>query len=372
MKGNSRIYLSPPYVGTCEKEEMLKAFDSGWIAPVGMAIDEFEERIAAYYDGKSIVALNSGTSALHLSLKLAGIQAGDHVLVSSFTFAACANVILYERAVPVFLDSESITWNLDPDALEAYLKQSYQRPKALIVTHLYGMPAQIDAIIRLAEEYEVKVIEDAAEAQGAKIGEHHVGSFGDYGILSFNGNKLITTSAGGALICNSLEEKRMAIHLATQANDGGGYSYHHKEVGYNYRMSNLLAGLGIGQLSRLSEMIYRKQAIYKRYVEALGEFFDFFPEPSGYSANRWLTTALLKDDSKEIDNLICYLDSHSIESRRLWRPLHLHKAYMTATFWGSGVCEQIFSQGICLPSGSGMSVEEQDFVIEKVKEWVHQ
>jgi len=365
---NQRIYLSPPNVGEEEQKKVQQTLASGWVAPAGPSIDEFEGNLARRYENREVVALNSGTSALHLALIMSGVERGDHVLVSSFTFAACANVVCYQGAIPVFIDSESDTWNLDPELLSGYLANCDQVPKALIVTHLYGMPAKIDEIARVSEAYNITVIEDAAEALGAKANQKEVGQMGDYGVLSFNGNKIITTSGGGALICKS-GEKRRAIHLATQANDGW-LEYDHKEVGYNYRMSNVLAGLGIAQLNKLQSFLDKKRRVFDRYQSELNEYFDFLVEPSGFFSNRWLTTCTLKDEGRDVVDLIRFLDGRNIETRRLWKPLHLHQAYRDYPFHGSGACEKIFNKGICLPSGSGLSDDQQNYVIDCVKSWL--
>ncbi|WP_424963975.1 DegT/DnrJ/EryC1/StrS family aminotransferase [Ekhidna sp.] len=364
---NQRIYLSPPSVGEEELAEVSKSLASGWVAPIGPSIDAFESELAKKYEGREVVALNSGTSALHLALVMAGVGANDHVLVSSFTFAACANVVIYQGAIPVFLDSEEVTWNLDPGALSEYLRTAAKTPKALVVTHLYGMPAQINEIIRIAKEHDIIVIEDAAEALGARLNDEEVGTMSDYGILSFNGNKIITTSGGGALICRE-EDKSRAIYLATQANSGE-LTYDHKEVGYNYRISNVLAGIGLGQLKQLESFIEKKRWIFDRYKSELEDHFKFLEEPPVCFSNRWLTTCTLKDLDKDIMDLIQFLNSHNIESRRLWKPLHLHEAYDDYAFHGSGVCEEIFEKGICIPSGTGLTTDEQDYVIATVKKW---
>ncbi|MEO9869222.1 aminotransferase class I/II-fold pyridoxal phosphate-dependent enzyme [Ekhidna sp.] len=361
------IYLSPPNVGKKELSEISHVIDSGWVSSVGSAIDEFEDLLADYYGDRSVLALNSGTSALHLALILSGVEEGDHVLVSSFTFAACANVILYERAVPIFIDSEEYTWNLDPEVLEDYLKNAKRLPKALIVTHLFGTPAEIEKVCRIAKKYCVRVIEDAAEALGAKVRDRQVGGFGDFGVLSFNGNKIITTSAGGALVCSE-KDKEQGRYLASQANSGN-HGYDHKVKGFNYRMSNVLAGIGLGQLNKLSFFIKKKRVIYDRYKEELSGFIEFGPESDDYS-NRWLTTGLVK--RVEVKGLIEALYEQDIESREVWKPLHLHEAYNAFKFYGTGKCEQIFQKGICLPSGTGLTESEQAYVIEKVREYCNQ
>ncbi|WP_370087205.1 aminotransferase class I/II-fold pyridoxal phosphate-dependent enzyme [Ekhidna sp.] len=364
---SKRIYLSPPNVDELEKNEVAKVLDSGWVAPVGDAIEEFERELEVHYPEKHVLALNSGTSALHLALVLAGVEDGDQVVVSSFTFAACANVILYERAVPVFLDSERKTWNLDPDLLERYLSATDKLPKAIIVTHLYGMPAQIERIVSVASEYKIAVIEDAAEAVGSNINGKHVGGFGAYGILSFNGNKIITTSAGGALICHK-EGKVRGLHLATQANLGS-FGYEHKEAGYNYRMSNVLAGIGIGQLGKLQDFVRKKRLIFEKYKNAFSNDFDFLEEPENYFSNRWLSAGILKVG--EVESLIAFLDKKNIETRRLWKPLHLHETYRSAMFHGSGVAANLYKKGVCLPSGTGITDDQQSYVIDQILDWLN-
>ncbi len=364
---SQRIYLSPPNVSESELAQVGSAIESGWIAPVGPAIDNYEKALEKNYQGKRVLALNSGTSSLHLALILAGVSEGDDVLVSSFTFAACANVVLYQKATPIFMDSENESWNLDPEILERHLFEATKLPKALIVTHLYGMPADIHKIVSVARRYGVKVIEDAAESLGSKIGNTHVGSIGDYGVISTNGNKIITTSGGGALICNENEWER-GKYLATQANSGS-FGYEHHEVGYNYRLSNILAGLGLAQLDKLQSFIERKRAIHQRYESELSDYFEFLEEPENRFSNRWLAIACMKDASLDVTALIEYLDKNDVESRRLWKPLHLHNAYKEFQFVGSKVCEKLFDSGICLPSGTGLSEDQQDSVIDLIKKW---
>ena len=358
-----RIYLSAPNIDKNEYDSLAKTLDEGWIAPVGPQIDEFESNLEKLYEGKSVVALNSGTSALHMALILAGVSENDRVIVNSFTFAACANVVRYQKAIPVFMDSESETWNLDPDVLKSYLKDVDRVPKAIIVTHLYGMPARMNEIIEVAREYNVLVIEDAAESLGSNLNNKPVGSFGHYGILSFNGNKIVTTSGGGALVCMSGMKDR-AIHLATQANLGS-HGYEHNEVGYNYRLSNVLAGIGLSQLRKLEQFVNRKRNIYEKYKNELGEFLEFSDEPKNFFSNRWLTTSLLKEGNSIA--LINYLNKENVESRLLWKPLHMHKAYDKFQFIGATVAEGLFKRGICLPSGTGMTDDQQEYVIKNIR-----
>ncbi|SNS83546.1 dTDP-4-amino-4,6-dideoxygalactose transaminase [Ekhidna lutea] len=365
---NERIYLSPPNTGKEEVDGLSGIMDTGWVAPVGPAIDAFETQLSSYVDGE-VLALNSGTSALHLALILCGVKDGDHVIVGNHTFAACANVVLYERAIPIFIDSENTTGNIDPDLLVEYLQSTDQIPKAIIVTHIYGMPAQIERVCEVAKKYGVIVIEDAAEALGSTVNGKPVGSFGDFGVVSFNGNKIITTSSGGALICTP-EMKKRGLHLATQANVGD-HRYDHKEAGYNYRMSNVLAGIGIAQFSKLDEFIRRKREIFDTYKEALSEYISFTDEPKGIFSNRWLTAGLIRENIEVMD-LIYRLEKENIESRRFWKPLHLHSAFSEAPYVGGRLCEDMYEKGICLPSGTGLSYQQQELVIEKIKQFFDQ
>lgn len=358
------IHLSPPNVDSQDIEAVRVALESGWVAPVGPSLDAFEKALESYFPTKRVLSLNSGTSALHLSLALLGISDGDHVVVSSLTFAACANVILYERAIPVFMDSEENTWNLDPICLSEYLNKCIVKPKAIIVTHLYGVPANMNAIMKIAQEHQIPVVEDAAESLGSTYRSKHVGGFGDYGVLSFNGNKIITTSGGGALILDH-EGYDRGLHLATQANSGHD-SYHHEEAGFNYRMSNVLGGLGLSQLSKLADYVDRKREIFDMYQQSLSGYFTFNAEEEETFCNRWLTVGLMKEGSSPIA-LIEFLKSKQIETRRLWKPLHLHPAYHEADFIGTGVCERLFEKGICLPSGTSLSTEQQAYVINEIR-----
>ncbi len=358
----TRIYLSPPNIGEEEKRTVLDSLESGWIAPVGPMLDQFEEDLSSHFNRK-VLLLNSGTSALHLSLILVGVQQGDHVVTSSMTFAACANVIFYQHAVPVFIDSEEQTWNMDPQLLEEYLKKAKTKPKAIILTHLYGVPARISEVKSIADKHEITLIEDAAEALGSFHETIPLGSIGKFGVLSFNGNKIITTSGGGALICDNEAYKR-GLHLATQANKGWKH-YEHDEVGYNYRMSNVLAGLGRAQFGKIDRYIGAKQRINKVYRDELNNYLAF-PIAYDKSHNLWLSTALMNTDS-DPEELIKWLEKYNIESRRLWKPLHLHNAYKRFQFIRSGVCERIYNKGICLPSGTGLSETDQFRVIDSVK-----
>ncbi|MEQ9404533.1 MAG: aminotransferase class I/II-fold pyridoxal phosphate-dependent enzyme [Cyclobacteriaceae bacterium] len=369
---DKRIYLSPPVVGEAEKKSLSNAIDSGWVAPAGPQLDQFERQLEEMFSGRRVLGVNSGTSALHLALRLLDIKPGDKVLVATFTFTACAASVRYLGAVPVFLDSEKETWNLDPAVLSEYLKNSEQKPKALIVTHLYGMPARIQEIKDICEEFGIDLIEDAAEAMGSVYKDHFPGSFGKFGIVSFNGNKIVTTSGGGILITddNGYDHGK---YLSTQANSER-YGYDHNEVGYNYRLSNVLASIGVAQLSRLDEFIQRKREIFAHYKAHLSaDVFEFHDEAPGSYSNRWLTTPLIRSEYQEKVKpleLIRFLDDRNIECRQLWKPLHLHGAYSAFEFVGTGVAEKIFMRGLCLPSGSSLSTEQQDYVITHINEYL--
>ncbi len=363
---DKRIYLSAPNVGQREKVLLSEAVDSGWIAPVGPQLDRFEQELKRRFENRRVLAVNSGTSALHLALVLSEVGRKDDVVVGTFTFAACANVVLYQGATPVFIDSEKETWNLDPQLLREYLRTNDRKPRAVIVTHLYGVPAKIEEIKRICEEYEVILIEDAAEAIGSTVNEKQVGSFGEYGVISFNGNKLVTTSGGGALITSEQHYER-GLHLATQANIGA-MGYDHQEVGYNFRLSNLLAGVGLAQLEKMEVLVKRKREIFDFYKSKLESTFQFPEEPEGCVCNRWLTTPLGEDlDTME---LIRFLDEKNIETRRLWKPLHLNKAFSDFPFIGSGVAEDFYNRGLCLPSGSGLTDEDMNYVVDQINSYL--
>ncbi len=368
---DQKIYLSPPNVGSEEKKELNKVIDDGWIAPVGPHLDSFEKELEKRFNRKRVLAVNSGTSALHLALILAEVGAGDEVIVGTFTFAACANVILYERASPVFMDSESERWNLNPDLLHEYLSKN-KKPKAIIVTHLYGIPPRIDRIKELCDEYEIILIEDAAEALGSTYKHTPLGSFGSFGILSFNGNKIITTGGGGALITTNRYYDR-GLYLATQANKGK-YDYAHTEVGYNYRLSNVLASVGLMQLGKLEAFVQSKRQIFDFYETHLRhDLFEFPAEKEDSFCNRWLTTPLIREQHmKSITpiDIIKFLDSKNVESRRLWKPLHLHKAYSQAPFYGSTVAKNIHARGLCLPSGTSLTSEDLYFIVDQINSFI--
>ncbi len=378
MSRPSRILLSPPDVGATEREALLAAFDSNWISTVGPAIEEFEGAMAAWI-GRPCVAVASGTSGLHLALRLVGVAPGDTVLCQTFTFAASANPILYEKAEPCFLDSEPRTWNLDPNALEDSLRalaRCGRRPKALIAVHLYGMPAEIHSIRTLCDRHGVALIEDAAESLGSTVsgtsedarGEQ-TGRFGLAGVFSFNGNKIITTAGGGMVAVDSPADAARLRKWSTQSREPAEH-YEHAELGYNYRMSNLLAALGRAQLSHLPEKIRRRREIFERYRTALNGFpgIVFQPEAAGSRSNRWLSALYL--DPREWGNcrnaLASRLAARGIESRPLWKPMHLQPLFRDTRHFGTPLSEALFAGGICLPSGSALREEEQDEICEEI------
>jgi len=366
-----RIYLSPPDIGIKEKEYVLEAFDTNWIAPIGPHINAFEIELSNYIGTNNCAVLSSGTAALHLALILLGIEQGDEVICQSFTFCGSVNPIVYQKATPILIDSEMETWNMDPDLLEEAIIERMnngKKPKAIIYVHLYGMPAKIDEILEIAEKYEIHVIEDAAEALGSEYNRKKVGQFGDMSILSFNGNKIITTSGGGALLSSNDEYIRKAKFLATQARDEAVH-YQHSEIGYNYRLSNVSAAIGRGQLNNIEDKVNRRIEIFKIYKGELNNYeeISFHEEPNNTVSNRWLTTVLLNSNSTKKEKIIHALEKENIESRPLWKPMHLQPVYKNAPVYENGISESLFNKGLCLPSGSGMSDEDLERVIEVVK-----
>jgi len=368
-----RIWLSSPHMGKREQEFVKEAFNTNWIAPLGPHVNNFEEDLTGYlsHNGRDLfaAALSSGTGALHLALILLGIKTGDEVLCQSFTFSASANPIVYQGASPVFVDSEKDTWNMSPDFLEEAIKERInkgKKPKAVIVVDLYGMPARMQAITAIAEKYEIPVIEDAAEALGSNIHGKMCGTFGVLNILSFNGNKIITTSGGGALIAQNEGYIKKARFLATQARDDAPH-YQHSHIGYNYRLSNVLAGIGRGQMIVLPQRIKQRRKNFNRYntyfkeIEKKGYQVNLQKEPPGFYSNRWLTTiyidpALNKGITRE--KLRLTLEKENIEARPLWKPMHLQPVFSGVRFFGDGTSEKLFEQGLCLPSGSNLTGDD--------------
>lgn len=361
----SKIWLSSPHMGGREEVYVKDAFDTNWIAPLGPHVDQFEKDLAQFTGVAHAAALSSGTAAIHLALIMLDVKPGDEVFCQSFTFSASANPIVYQGATPVFIDSEKETWNICPAALEDALKNRAAKgklPKAIIPVHLYGMPANMNRIMELAARYQVPVIEDAAEALGSTYQGKACGSFGRIGILSFNGNKIITTSGGGALISQEEALCSKARFLSTQARDAAPH-YQHSEIGYNYRMSNVCAGIGRGQMEVLPERIRQRRANYEWYCETLKGVpgISFLQEPEGSFSNRWLTTILVDPEltggiSRETIRL--HLEKDQIETRPLWKPMHLQPVFEGAPYFGGRIAESLFEKGLCLPSGSNLNQDD--------------
>lgn len=371
---NQKIWLSSPHMGGKEQAYVNEAFATNWVAPLGPHVDAFEKGLAVFTGTQHAAALSSGTAAIHLALIMLGIKAGDEVLCQSFTFSASANPIAYQGAEPVFIDSEKETWNMCPVHLKAAIEDRLKKgkkPKAIIPVHLYGMPAKMEAIMSIAKEFGIPVIEDAAEALGSTINGKACGSFGDMGILSFNGNKIITTSGGGALISDSENYISKARFLATQARDAAPH-YQHSHIGYNYRMSNVCAGIGLGQLEALPLRVQQRRANYSFYAGALKGLpgISFLPEPQGSFSNRWLTTITI--DAKTSggisrESVRLALEKDNIESRPLWKPMHLQPIFAQCAFYGDGVSEKLFDEGLCLPSGSNLLKADLERVAAIIK-----
>ncbi|WP_210135096.1 aminotransferase class I/II-fold pyridoxal phosphate-dependent enzyme [Staphylococcus sp. GDX8P80P] len=370
-----RIFLSRPHMGGTELDYIHDAFDKNWIAPLGENVTEFENSIKNYVGVNAAVAVGSGTSAIHLALIESGVQKDDIVFCSSLTFSASANPIIYQGAIPVFIDSEMDSWNMSPDALrkafEKYAEKGI-KPKAVVAVNLYGQSAKMDEIKAICDEYKTTLVEDAAESLGAIYKGQKSGTFGKYGTFSFNGNKIITTSGGGMLISNDEEHIAHALFVSTQARDKALH-YQHSELGYNYRLSNISAGIGRGQMEVLDQRIQRRREIFDKYNEAFGsiEGFDFQPELPDSKSNRWLT-ALTIDESKtgfSALDLIDALQQNNIEARPVWKPMHLQPFFESYDYITSGNDNgaYLFNHGVCLPSGSDMTDSQQDRVIEIIK-----
>lgn len=368
-----RIYLSPPHMSGLEMQFVREAFESGWVAPLGPQVEAFEQEFAAKVGAKHALALSSGTAAIHLALIHLGVGPGDEVVVSTLTFAASANPVVYLGARPVFVDSERVSWNMDPNLLEDLLQHKARRgtlPKAVIVVHLYGQAANLDAILDICDRYGIPVVEDAAEALGATYKGRSPGTFGRAGIFSFNGNKIITTSGGGMLVSEDAELIAHARKLATQAREPAPH-YEHKEIGYNYRLSNILAAIGRGQLRVLDDRVRRKREIFAYYRRALGDLpgITFMPEAPWGRANRWLTVITI--DPQQFgatrEDVRLALEAENIESRPVWKPMHLQPVYQGAEVWGGQVAEELFRQGLCLPSGTALSEEDLQRVVSTIR-----
>jgi len=369
-----KIYLSSPHMGDQELKFIHEAFEENWISPVGPHIEAFENELGKYVDSPHCAALSSGTAAIHLALIVLGVKYQDEIICSSFTFSGSCNPIAYLGANPVFVDSEEKTWNMDPAILEEAIldrkKQKGVYPKAIILVHLYGMPAMLDEIMAVARKYGIPVVEDAAEALGSSYKGKRLGTFGDIGIFSFNGNKIITTSGGGALISSNKDWVEKAKFLATQARDRAPH-YEHSQIGYNYRLSNICAGIGRGQLQVLDQRVNLRRENFMFYYEHFGDLkgVQFIEEPEGYFSNRWLTT-LLFDSYKKREQIRMALETDNIESRPLWKPMHLQPVFKKYLFYSSRskVSEDLFERGLCLPSGSNLSIADIQRVVKGIRQ----
>lgn len=365
-----KIWLSSPHMGEFEFEFVKEAFDQNWIAPLGPNVDGFEFDIESYNNIRSAGVFSSGTSALHLALILLNIQQDDEVICQSFTFSASANPIVYQKALPIFIDSEPDTWNMCPNLLEEAITDRInkgKKPKAIIPVHLYGMPAKMNEICDIANKYEIPIIEDAAESLGSSIDGKKCGTFGTLGILSFNGNKIITTSGGGALISQNSTLIDKAKFLSTQARDPAPH-YQHSHIGYNYRMSNICAGIGRGQMKVLDERIKKRRENFNFYKEVFSKIpsIKFLEEPLGYYSNRWLTTILIDNHKIDSQYIRAGLEKVNIESRPLWKPMHLQPIFKDAPFYGNGISETLFNKGLCLPSGSNLTESDLNRISDKI------
>jgi len=374
---SKKIWLSPPHLSGSEKKFVEVAFASGWVAPEGENLAAFENDIANALGGGNVfaVALSSCTAAIHLGLVELGVSAGDEVICQSFTFAASANPVVYCGGVPVFVDSEPDTWNMSPELLEKAILDRKSKtgkfPKAIVPVHLYGMPAKIDEICAIAAKYNIPVLEDAAEALGSKYRSRACGTFGEFASLSFNGNKIITTSGGGALVCKTDEAAKTTKFYATQARENFPY-YQHEKIGYNYRMSNVCAGIGRGQMEVLPSRVSRRREIHALYTKLLAGTAGISVKQAptaDFEPNFWLTCILVEPEKfgMNCDALRQKLAAENIESRLLWKPMHLQPVYAKNAFYGNGVSEKIFSQGLCLPSGSALSDADIERVVSAIK-----
>jgi len=366
-----KIWLSPPHMGGNEETYVKEAFDTNWIAPLGPNVQQFEKSIEDFVENDVHAAcLSSGTGAIHLGLEILGVGQGDEVICQSFTFAASANPITYLGASPIFVDSEKETWNISPVLLEEAIKdriENGKKPKAIVAVHLYGMPYKVDEVHAIARKYQIPVIEDSAEALGSSYSGFNCGSLGEIGILSFNGNKIITTSGGGALLCKDLKIKEKAISLATQARDNAPH-YQHSTIGYNYRMSNVLAGIGRGQMEVLENRVKARRQNFEFYKENLSELseIEFVSEPEGSYSNRWLT-CVLTPSFQVREKIRTALERDNIESRPLWKPMHLQPVFKENISFENGVSEALFERGLCLPSGSSLEIEDLERVCGIIK-----
>ena len=373
---NKRIYLSLAHMSGHEQDFIKEAFDTNWVVPLGPNVNAFEKELAEYLkEGRHIVALSSGTAALHLGLIELGVQAGDEVICQSFTFAASANPIAYQSATPVYVDSEQDTWNMSPlfleEAIKDRLRKTGKLPKAIIPVHLYGMPAKMDEIMAIASHYGIPVLEDAAEALGSEYKGRKCGTFGEFAALSFNGNKMITTSGGGALVCSTEEQAKRTMFYATQARENAPH-YQHECIGYNYRMSNICAGIGRGQMTVLDEHIAHHRHVHELYAKAF-EDVDGIALKSNpddrFNANYWLSTILIDPDKTgtNYDEIRLKLDAQGVETRPLWKPMHLQPVYANNPHYVNGVSERLFNMGLCIPAGPWVTDEDVAYIVERIK-----
>ncbi|MGJ1514930.1 DegT/DnrJ/EryC1/StrS family aminotransferase [Sphingobacterium siyangense] len=364
---SDKIWLSSPHMGGNELKYIHEAFDENWVAPLGPNVNGFEEDLERFLnEDVKVAALSAGTAALHLALIECGVGYGDEVICQSMTFSASANPIAYQGALPVFIDSEEDTWNMCPKALRTAIEDRIKlgnKPKAIIFVHLYGMPAKMDEIIAIANEFDIPVIEDAAEALGSSYNGQSCGTFGRFGVLSFNGNKIITTSGGGALVCHTTEDKDKAVFLSTQARDNAPH-YQHSHIGYNYRMSNICAGIGRGQMEVLKDRVAARRAMTAFYIDFFADIegVEVLSEPNDkFYSNHWLSAILIDPEKTGVtrEDLRLALLEDNIESRPLWKPMHLQPVFKKAPYYGEHVAEKLFEKGLCLPSGSNLTEEEK-------------
>lgn len=369
---NSKIWLSSPHMGGTEQKYIQEAFDTNWVAPLGPNVTGFEKDLEAYLGNENhVAALSSGTAAIHLGLVLLGVNTGDEVICQSFTFSASANPILYLGAIPVFIDSEIETWNMCPVALEEAIIDRIskgKKPKAIIAVHLYGIPFKVDEILAISKKYDIPILEDSAEALGSIYKNQKCGTFGTIGVLSFNGNKIITTSGGGALVSKDLKVKEKAIFLATQARDNAPH-YQHSSIGYNYRLSNICAGIGRGQMEVLDDHVHLRRAMNKFYVDYFSsiEGVTVFEEPSSdFFSNHWLTAIQVNPTNLEgrtREDLRLFLEKENIETRPLWKPMHKQPIFEQYPYYGTTVADRIFETGLCLPSGSNLTNDDRNRIV---------
>ena len=372
---NSKIWLSSPHMGGTEQNYIQEAFDANWVAPLGPNVNGLEQDLERYLGNQSYVgALSSGTAAIHLGLILLGVQAGDEVICQSMTFSASTNPILYLGATPIFIDSEKQTWNICPEALEEAIVDRIQKgkkPKAIIAVHLYGVPYQIEAVRAVADKYGIPILEDSAEALGSSYKGQKCGTFGDIGVLSFNGNKIITTSGGGAIVTRTKEQKEKAVFYATQSRDNAPH-YQHSHIGYNYRMSNICAGIGRGQMEVLDKHVALRRQMHDFYVELFESIdgVEVFSVPNdNYFANYWLSAITIdttKTNGITPETLRLALEAENIESRHLWKPMHLQPIFENYPYYGGKASEELFKNGLCLPSGSNLSDLDKERIVQSI------